>query len=89
MLGMFMMIPNLNFLAQGSAPSGGPSPGGPGGGPGGSVPQVAGLGGGGLPTDSGISSLSLSLALVPLGLMAVAVFPPFERFAQIFDWFIL
>ena len=76
MLGMVMMAPNLNFQAQGSAPSGGPA---------GSVPQVGGVAGGGLPSNTGIPTLSLSLALVPLGLMAVAVFPPFERFVENFD----
>ena len=74
MLGMAMMVPTLDFQAQGSAPSGVP---------GGSVPQVGGVAGGGLPTDPGIATLSLSLALVPLGLLAVAVFPPFERFVNI------
>ena len=34
-------------------------------------------GGGGLPTNTLIQTLALSLALVPLGLTAVAVFPPF------------
>ena len=34
-------------------------------------------GGGGLPTNTLIQTLALSLALVPLGLSAVAVFPPF------------
>ena len=66
-----MMIPNLNFQAQGSAPSGGPT---------GALPRVGGIGGGGLPTNTGIATLSLSLALVPFGLLAVAVFPPFARF---------
>ena len=74
MLGMVMMAPNLNFQAQGTAPSGGPA---------GSVPQVGGVAGGGLPSNTGIPTLSLSLALVPLGLMAVAVFPPFERLIRI------
>ena len=77
MLGMIMMMPNLSFQTPGSAPSGGLGPG-----PGGSVPQVGSIGGGGLPTDPGISSLPLSLALVPSGLMPVAVFPPFARFVQ-------
>ena len=69
MLGMAMMAANPNFQEQGSAPSG--------------SPQVGSVGGGGLPTDSGIASLTLSLALIPLGLLAVAVFPPFERFVEI------
>jgi hypothetical protein len=34
-------------------------------------------GGGGLPTNTLIQTLALSLALVPIGLSAVAVFPPF------------
>ena len=34
-------------------------------------------GAGGLPTDTSILSLGLSLVLVPLELFAVAVFPPF------------
>ena len=36
------------------------------------------VGGGGLPTNSLIQTLSLSLALVPLGLFPTAVFPPFD-----------
>jgi len=39
---------------------------------------AAGAGAGGLPTDTSILTLGLSLILVPLGLTAVAVFPPFE-----------
>ena len=50
-------------------------------------------GGGGLPTDASIPTLSLSLALVPFGLAtnssqskrklaAVAVFPPFARYVK-------
>ena len=74
MIGMAMTIPDLNFQAGGSVPSVGP---------GGPVPQVGAVGGGGLPTDSGIPTLSLSLALVPIGLLAVAVFPPFARFVKI------
>ena len=35
------------------------------------------VGVGGLPTDTSILSLGLSLVLVPLELTAVAVFPPF------------
>ena len=38
---------------------------------------AAGAGAGGLPTDTSILTLALSLILVPLGLSAVAVFPPF------------
>merc|ERR1711981_323285 len=41
------------------------------------APGVGSAGGGGLPTDAGIATLALSLALVPLALSAVAVFPPF------------
>merc|ERR1712083_1150412 len=37
------------------------------------------IGGGGLPTDFSIITAPLSLALVPLGLAAVAIFPPFAR----------
>ena len=89
MLGMAMMIPSLTFQQPGSAPSGGNLQQGSASSgnlsPGSSVPQVGGIGGGGLPSDSGISTISLSLALVPLGLMAVAVFPPFERFVESFD----
>ena len=46
------------------------------GAPGGSV-SAGTAGGGGLPTNTQIQTLALSLALVPLGLSAVAVFPPF------------
>jgi len=38
---------------------------------------VGAAGAGGLPTDTSILTLALSLILVPLGLSAVAVFPPF------------
>ena len=69
MIGMVMMAGNPEFQEAGSAPSG--------------SPQVGTAGGGGLPTDSGLTTLSLSLALLPLGLAAVAVFPPFERFVVI------
>ena len=65
MFGMAMMLPNLGFQASGT--------------PGGSLP-VGSIAGGGLPTNTAITTLPLSLALVPLGLMAVAVFPPFARF---------
>ena len=65
MVGMAMMVPNLNFA--GGAPNS----------------QAAGTaGGGGLPTDGSISTAALSLALVPLGLAAVAIFPPFERLVK-------
>ena len=65
MAGMAMMMPDLNFQQNGGAP-------------GGSNP-VGTVGGGGLPSDQSITTAGLSLALVPLGLLAVAVFPPFER----------
>ena len=65
MIGMAMMMPDLNFQQNGGSPGGS---------------NAAGtIGGGGLPTDGGIPTAALSLALVPLGLAAVAVFPPFER----------
>ena len=43
---------------------------------GGSTPAGT-VGGGGLPNDPTIATAALSLALVPLGLAAVAIFPPF------------
>jgi len=65
MIGMAMMMPDLNFQQNGGSPGGS---------------NAAGtIGGGGLPTDGSISTAALSLALVPLGLAAVAVFPPFVR----------
>ena len=64
MIGMVMMMPDLNFQESVN--------------PGGSVPAGT-PGGGGLPTDASIPTLSLSLALAPIGLSAVAVFPPFAR----------
>ena len=64
MIGMVMMMPDLNFQESVN--------------PGGSV-SAGTPGGGGLPTDASIPTLSLSLALVPIGLSAVAVFPPFAR----------
>ena len=70
MFGMAMSLPDLGFQSSGAAPT-----------PGGSL-SVGTTGGGGLPTNTAISSLSLSLALVPLGLLAVAVFPPFARFVD-------
>ena len=64
MVGMAMMLPNLNFAGANGPQSS----------------QAAGTaGGGGLPSDGSISTAALSLALVPLGLAAVAIFPPFER----------
>ena len=70
MFGMAMMIPDLSFQSSGTAtaPAGSPS--------------VGTAGGGGLPTNTAIQTLSLSLALVPLGLLSVAVFPPFARFVH-------
>ena len=70
MFGMAMSLPDLDFQSSGEAPT-----------PGGSL-SVGTTGGGGLPTNTAIPSLSLSLALVPLGLLAVAVFPPFARFVD-------
>ena len=69
MLSMAMMAANPSFQEPGNAPSG--------------SPQVGSFGGGGLPTDSRLATLSLSLALVPIGLLAVAVFPPFDRLVEI------
>ena len=69
MFGMAMMLPNLGFQASGTA--------------GGSLP-VGSIAGGGLPTNTAIQTLSLSLSLLPLGLIAVAVFPPFARFAHLY-----
>ena len=66
MIGMLSAMPDLDFQRGGQAPGGSVGPGSP--------------GGGGLPTNAAISTLSLSLALVPLGLIAVAVFPPFATY---------
>ena len=63
MMAMAMMTPDLNFQQNAGPPSSSIQPGAP--------------GGGGLPSDGGISTAALSLALVPLGLSAVAIFPPF------------
>ena len=68
MIGMVMMMSSMNSQGN-SNPSGGSSSAG--------TP-----GGGGLPTDAGISTLALSLALVPFGLSAIAVFPPFARYVK-------
>ena len=65
-IGMLSVMPDLDFQQFGEAPGGSVGPGSP--------------GGGGLPTNTAISTLSLSLALVPLGLLAVAVFPPFATY---------
>jgi hypothetical protein len=70
MVGMAMSLPDLGFQTSGAAPT-----------PGGSL-SVGATGGGGLPSNTGIQTLALSLALVPLGLFAVAVFPPFARFVN-------
>ena len=43
----------------------------------GNAPQPGTIGGGGTPSDGGIATLSASLALLPAGAAAVAVFPPF------------
>ena len=68
MFGMAMSLPDLEFQSNGAAP----------------IPLgllAAGtIEDGGSPTDTAIPSLPLSLMLVPLGLLAVAVFPPFARF---------
>ena len=73
MFGMAMSLPDLGFQSSGVAPT-----------PGGSL-SVGTTGGGGLPTNTAIQTLSLSLALVPLGLLSVAVFPPFARFVHYFN----
>ena len=62
MVGMAMMMPDLNFQQGGQG--------------------VGAAGGGGLPTDFSIPTAALSLALVPLGLSAVAIFPPFARLVE-------
>ena len=76
MLGMAMSLPNLGFQTSGTVPGGSTGGVGAAGADGG----IGALGGGGLPTNAAIQTLALSLALVPLGLLAVAVFPPFARF---------
>ena len=75
MLGMAMSVPNLGFQTSGTVPGGSVGAAGADGG-------IGALGGGGLPTNTAIQTLALSLALVPLGLFAVAVFPPFARFVN-------
>ena len=74
MFGMAMSLPDLGFQSNGAAPTpvGLLSVG--------TRDSNGAIGGGGLPTDTAIPSLPLSLMLVPLGLLAVAVFPPFARF---------
>ena len=74
MLGMAMSVPNLGFQTSGTVPGGAGVDGG--------IGALGALGGGGLPTNNAIQTLALSLALVPLGLLAVAVFPPFARFVN-------
>ena len=64
---MMYMMPELTFQEAGA--------------PAGSV-NAGTIGGGGLPTDTSIATLGLSLALVPTGLSAVAVFPPFETYVD-------
>ena len=68
MFGMAMSLPDLDFQSNGAAPI--------------TVGLLAAgtIEDGGSPTDTAIPSLPLSLMLVPLGLLAVAVFPPFARF---------
>ena len=70
MFGMAMSLPDLDFQSSGPAVT---SAG---------LPLVGTAGGGGSPSNTGIQTLALSLALVPLGLLAVAVFPPFARFVD-------
>ena len=69
MIGMIMMMKGLNFQGNVNPTGGSVTPGTP--------------GGGGLPTDTSIPTLALSLALVPFGLSAVAVFPPFARWVKL------
>ena len=78
MLGMAMSLPNLGFQTSGTVPGGSVGGAGVDGG----IGALGALGGGGLPTNNAIQTLALSLALVPLGLLAVAVFPPFARFVN-------
>ena len=68
-LSLALMVPNLDFTELGSPPPG--------------SPPIGSGGNGGSPTDSGIPTLSLSLALVPAGLTPVAVYPPFSRFVKV------
>ena len=60
---MMLMMPALPAIEAGGAPPGSPTPGSP--------------GGGGSPNVAGNPSAASAVALVPAGLMAVAVFPPF------------
>ena len=61
---ILLMMPSPNAIAPRGDPPNAPQPGTP--------------GGGGLPTNLENPSLLLALTLVPAGLTAVAVFPPFE-----------
>ena len=63
MMGMMGMMQDMNFQQSGQAT--------------GNSPQRGTPGGGGVPSDGGIATLSASLALLPAGANAVAVFPPF------------
>ena len=58
-----MMMQDMDFQQNGQATGNSPPPGS--------------IGGGGSPLDSSIASLPNSLSLVPPGLAAVSVFPPF------------
>ena len=66
MVGMGMMVgmmSDLSFQQSGQVVGNSPLPGT--------------VGGGGTPTDTSIGTLAQSLALVPAGATAIAVFPPF------------
>ena len=63
MMGMMGMMQDMNFQQSGQATGNSPQPGSP--------------GGGGVPTDGAIATLSASLSLLPPGANPVAVFPPF------------
>ena len=62
MIGMYMMLPDLEFQQNGQPPLSSAQPG---------FPE-----GGGLPTDFNIPTLVDSLGLAPSGTTPVAVFPP-------------
>ena len=66
-MGAMVMMTNLNFQQDGQIPRNFPQPG-----------DALGVGGGS-PSNGNIRTLPQSLALVPGGLTAVAVFPPFSR----------
>ena len=76
MFGMAMSLPDLSFQNSGTVPVSGAAEGV------GAAGGIGAFGGGGLPTNTAIQTLALSLALIPLGLLAVAVFPPFARFVD-------